>query len=77
MPFYVLQFSSIGSKAPTQGISPYTGQWEDIDTNMRWLPKTYALFVISFALLSLLIVCLWQHAIHRNTHYATFLILFS
>lgn len=39
------KFSSISSKAPTQGISPYTGQWEDIDANMRWLPKTYALFI--------------------------------
>lgn len=40
-----LQFSDISAKAATQGISPYTGQWEDINTNMRWLPKTYALFI--------------------------------
>ncbi|KAL4575074.1 hypothetical protein LXL04_021915 [Taraxacum kok-saghyz] len=26
-------------------ISPYNGQWEDIDTNMIWQPKTYALFI--------------------------------
>ncbi|KAL1544706.1 polynucleotide adenylyltransferase [Salvia divinorum] len=31
--------------ASTQGINPYMGHAEDIDTNMRWLPKTYALFV--------------------------------
>ncbi|KAI5670609.1 hypothetical protein M9H77_10973 [Catharanthus roseus] len=39
------KFSDINYKASTQGISLYTGQWEDINTNMRWLPKTYALFI--------------------------------
>ncbi|KAL3521132.1 hypothetical protein ACH5RR_019281 [Cinchona calisaya] len=42
---FLEKFSDISAKAATQGISPYTGQWEDIDTNMRWLPKTYALFI--------------------------------
>ncbi|KAL0401310.1 UNVERIFIED_CONTAM: protein HESO1 [Sesamum latifolium] len=41
----VLLFSDICSSASTHGISPYAGQSEDIDSNMRWLPKTYALFV--------------------------------
>ncbi|KAI8031661.1 Protein HESO1 [Camellia lanceoleosa] len=38
-------FADISSRASEKGICPYTGQWEQIDTNMRWLPKTYALFV--------------------------------
>nr|XP_027104376.1 protein HESO1-like isoform X1 [Coffea arabica]XP_027104377.1 protein HESO1-like isoform X1 [Coffea arabica]XP_027104378.1 protein HESO1-like isoform X1 [Coffea arabica] len=42
---FLEKFSDISAKAATQGISPYTGQWEDIDTNMRWLPKTYAVFI--------------------------------
>lgn len=45
-----LQFSDICSRASTQGISPYAGQLEDIASNMRWLPKTYALFVIFLSL---------------------------
>ncbi|KAK6136059.1 hypothetical protein DH2020_030164 [Rehmannia glutinosa] len=28
-----------------EGVSPYAGQLEDIHINMRWLPKTYTLFV--------------------------------
>uniref|UniRef100_A0A2N9F2R0 Uncharacterized protein n=1 Tax=Fagus sylvatica TaxID=28930 RepID=A0A2N9F2R0_FAGSY len=27
------------------GICTYTGKWEYIRSNMRWLPKTYAIFV--------------------------------
>ncbi|KAL6541808.1 hypothetical protein OROGR_011294 [Orobanche gracilis] len=42
---FLAKFSHICSKASTQGVSPYAGQLEDIDSNMRWLPKTYALFV--------------------------------
>jgi hypothetical protein len=42
-PLYVLQFSNISLRAPEQGISSYTGQWEFV--RMRLLPKTYALFV--------------------------------
>ncbi|CAM8966684.1 unnamed protein product [Rhodiola kirilowii] len=42
---FLAKFADISSMALNQGISVYRGQWEDIDTNMRWLPKTYALFV--------------------------------
>lgn len=42
---FLAKFTEICSRASTHGISPYTGQMEDIDSNMRWLPKTYALFV--------------------------------
>ncbi|KAL6580283.1 hypothetical protein OROMI_008307 [Orobanche minor] len=42
---FLAKFSHICSKASTQGVSPYAGQLEDINSNMRWLPKTYALFV--------------------------------
>ena len=63
-----LQFSDISAKAATQGISPYTGQWEDIDTNMRWLPKTYAVFVISLPLSpSLSLSALTQKYLHTQT----------
>ncbi|KAG5552641.1 hypothetical protein RHGRI_010661 [Rhododendron griersonianum] len=34
----------ISLRALEQGICLYTGQWEPIDSNMRWLPKTNALF---------------------------------
>ncbi|KAK4431715.1 protein HESO1 [Sesamum alatum] len=42
---FLAKFSDVCSSASTHGISPYAGQSEDIDSNMRWLPKTYALFV--------------------------------
>uniref|UniRef100_A0A7N0V3S7 Poly(A) RNA polymerase mitochondrial-like central palm domain-containing protein n=3 Tax=Kalanchoe fedtschenkoi TaxID=63787 RepID=A0A7N0V3S7_KALFE len=42
---FLAKFADIGVMASNQGISVYTGQWEDIETNTRWLPKTYALFV--------------------------------
>uniref|UniRef100_A0A5B7AF62 Putative poly(A) RNA polymerase GLD2 n=1 Tax=Davidia involucrata TaxID=16924 RepID=A0A5B7AF62_DAVIN len=42
---FLAKFSDISLRASERGICPYTGQWEDIDCNMRWLPKTYALFV--------------------------------
>ncbi|CAL5363683.1 unnamed protein product [Camellia sinensis] len=42
---FLKKFADISSRASEKGICPYTGQWEQIDTNMRWLPKTYALFV--------------------------------
>ncbi|CAL5398342.1 unnamed protein product [Camellia sinensis] len=41
----LIGFADISSRASEKGICPYTGQWEQIDTNMRWLPKTYALFL--------------------------------
>ncbi|KAL8552021.1 hypothetical protein ACS0TY_000905 [Phlomoides rotata] len=43
---FLAKFSDICSRASTQGVSPFSGQMEDIDSVMRWLPKTYALFVI-------------------------------
>ncbi|KAK6933128.1 hypothetical protein RJ641_036022 [Dillenia turbinata] len=42
---FLEKFSDIDVKASTQGICPFTGQWEDLQGNMRWLPKTYALFI--------------------------------
>lgn len=42
---FLEKFCDISTRASTQGISPYNGQWEDIDTNMIWQPKTYALFI--------------------------------
>ncbi|XP_023771124.1 protein HESO1 [Lactuca sativa] len=42
---FLEKFCDINVRASTQGISPYNGQWEDIDTNMIWQPKTYALFI--------------------------------
>ncbi|KAH7855042.1 hypothetical protein Vadar_020590 [Vaccinium darrowii] len=42
---FLAKFSDISSRAVEEGICLYTGQWERIDSNMRWLPKTYALFV--------------------------------
>nr|XP_043619531.1 protein HESO1 [Erigeron canadensis] len=42
---FLAKFSDINLKAETQGISTHNGQWEDINTNMIWQPKTYALFI--------------------------------
>ncbi|XP_076945381.1 protein HESO1-like [Bidens hawaiensis] len=42
---FLAKFCDIDMRALTQGISPHNGQWEDIDTNMIWQPKTYALFI--------------------------------
>ncbi|KAM7492003.1 hypothetical protein LguiA_034924 [Lonicera macranthoides] len=42
---FLAKFSDISLRASEQGISPYSGQWEEIDSNMTWLPKTYSLFV--------------------------------
>ncbi|XP_050210628.1 protein HESO1 [Mercurialis annua] len=42
---FLLKFSAIHSKAAELGICTFTGQWQDIKSTMRWLPKTYALFV--------------------------------
>ncbi|PSR93135.1 hypothetical protein CEY00_Acc27745 [Actinidia chinensis var. chinensis] len=42
---FLAKFSDISSRAPEEGICPYNGRWEHIDSNMRWLPKTCALFV--------------------------------
>ncbi|KAH7860805.1 hypothetical protein Vadar_018196 [Vaccinium darrowii] len=42
---FLAKFSDISLRAVEERICLYTGQWEPIDSNMRWLPKTYALFV--------------------------------
>ncbi|XP_062092627.1 protein HESO1 isoform X2 [Humulus lupulus] len=42
---FLAKFSNISSWASELGISPYTGQWEHIASNTRWLPQTCALFV--------------------------------
>ncbi|OIV95608.1 hypothetical protein TanjilG_23839 [Lupinus angustifolius] len=42
---FLKKFGQMNSWASDLGISPYTGQWEQIKNNTRWLPKTYALFV--------------------------------
>ncbi|XP_020412443.1 protein HESO1 isoform X4 [Prunus persica] len=39
------KFSDISLKASELGICTYTGQWQAIKSNMRWLPQTYALFI--------------------------------
>jgi len=44
------QFAQIDEWASEIGICTYSGQWEQIKNNMRWLPKTYAIFVILFSL---------------------------
>uniref|UniRef100_A0A9I9EEL0 Uncharacterized protein n=1 Tax=Cucumis melo TaxID=3656 RepID=A0A9I9EEL0_CUCME len=41
-----LQFSNISSKASELGVCPYTGQWLEIESNMRWLSKTYTYNII-------------------------------
>ncbi|CAL0334853.1 unnamed protein product [Lupinus luteus] len=42
---FVRKFAQMSSWASELGLSPYNGQWEQIKNNMRWLPKTYAVFV--------------------------------
>lgn len=42
---FLEKFSDISIRAKAQGICTFTGMWEDIGTNMRWLPKTYALLI--------------------------------
>ncbi|KAJ8443174.1 hypothetical protein Cgig2_005725 [Carnegiea gigantea] len=48
---FFAKFSSINARAVDQGICTYTGQWEDISTNTRWQPRTYAIFVCSCSLI--------------------------
>ncbi|XP_027336295.1 protein HESO1 isoform X2 [Abrus precatorius] len=42
---FLRKFAQMVSWASELGLSPHTGQWEQIKNNMRWLPKTYAIFV--------------------------------
>ncbi|MBA0665387.1 hypothetical protein Goklo_005247, partial [Gossypium klotzschianum] len=42
---FIAKFSEINSKASELGICTFTGQWEYIANNTRWLPRTYAIFI--------------------------------
>ncbi|XP_028776140.1 protein HESO1 isoform X1 [Neltuma alba] len=42
---FLEKFSDIDSKAKSEGICTFNGQWELINNNMRWQPKTYAIFI--------------------------------
>ncbi|KAG2285299.1 hypothetical protein Bca52824_044903 [Brassica carinata] len=42
---FFAKFSDINLKATELGVCPFTGRWENISNNTRWLPKTYSLFV--------------------------------
>ncbi|MBA0571351.1 hypothetical protein Golob_004930, partial [Gossypium lobatum] len=42
---FIAKFSEINLKASELGICTFTGQWEYIANNTRWLPWTYAIFV--------------------------------
>ncbi|KAK1382220.1 TUTase domain-containing protein [Heracleum sosnowskyi] len=42
---FFAKFSDIDVRASEQGINLYFGQWEDIGSNMAWLPRTFALYV--------------------------------
>ncbi|XP_004503175.1 protein HESO1 [Cicer arietinum] len=42
---FLRKFAQMDSWASELGICPYSGQREQIKNNMRWLPKTYAIFV--------------------------------
>ncbi|KAL8090765.1 protein HESO1-like [Apium graveolens] len=42
---FFAKFSDIDVRALEQGINLFSGQWEDIGSNMAWLPRTFALYV--------------------------------
>ncbi|KAH1196670.1 Protein HESO1 [Glycine max] len=42
---FIGKFAKMDSMAVKMGICPYSGKWEQIEDNMIWLPKTYAIFV--------------------------------
>nr|GMD02035.1 protein HESO1 [Ipomoea batatas] len=42
---FLTKFSDISSKASKQCINPYTGQWEDLEGNMRWQPNKYSIII--------------------------------
>ncbi|CAJ1863867.1 unnamed protein product [Sphenostylis stenocarpa] len=42
---FLRKYARMDSWASELGISPYTGQWEQIENNTIWLPKTYSIFV--------------------------------
>lgn len=42
---FIAKFCDIHLKAEDLGICVFNGQWEDINSNTRWLPKNKALFI--------------------------------
>ncbi|KAK7379301.1 hypothetical protein VNO80_04758 [Phaseolus coccineus] len=42
---FLRKYAQMDSWASELGICPYTGQWEQIENNTIWLPKTYSIFV--------------------------------
>ncbi|GAV70323.1 hypothetical protein CFOL_v3_13821 [Cephalotus follicularis] len=42
---FLAKFSDIRLRGSELGICTFTGKWEEIRSNMRWLPKTYAIFI--------------------------------
>ncbi|XP_058730097.1 protein HESO1-like [Vicia villosa] len=42
---FLRKFALIDTWAAEFGVCTYTGQWEQIENNMRWLPKTSAIYV--------------------------------
>ncbi|QCD98522.1 protein HESO1 [Vigna unguiculata] len=42
---FLRKYAQMDSWASNLGICPYTGQWEQIENNTIWLPKTYSIFV--------------------------------
>ncbi|GLT43821.1 hypothetical protein SLA2020_177510 [Shorea laevis] len=42
---FIAKFCDINLKAQELGICPFNGQWEDINSNTRWLPKNKPLFI--------------------------------
>lgn len=42
---FLAKFSDISVMAEVQGICTFTGHWEEVYNQTRWLPRTYALFV--------------------------------
>ncbi|XP_044508519.1 protein HESO1 isoform X3 [Mangifera indica] len=42
---FIAKFCDISIKASKLGICPFTGKWELIENNTRWLPNNHALFI--------------------------------
>ncbi|KAL2567899.1 hypothetical protein AAZX31_18G034800 [Glycine max] len=56
---FIGKFAKMDSMAVKMGICPYSGKWEQIEDNMIWLPKTYAIFVTPCLCTSYFLVTLW------------------
>ncbi|KAH9617729.1 hypothetical protein KSS87_016648 [Heliosperma pusillum] len=42
---FLRKFLDISTRTTEQGVCTYSGRWENISTNTRWLPRTYAIFI--------------------------------